>query len=239
MRIVLFMLLLAASALASASVDVMTFRDAEQEQAYRQLTAQLRCPKCQNNSIADSSAMIAVDMRQKVYDLLQAGNSPQQVVDYMVARYGNFVTYDPPLTLFTALLWLLPAAVVVAGCGAIYARSRKRVSTAPQPPQPERTAAPRNLWWLTPCVALALGIGVYSYLHTGGYRQVMQMQAAAAATPALLARLENPRAAPLDLAELRQLELGLRTRLLQGEGDRQQSIVLSRITALLATEESH
>jgi len=239
MKIVLFMLLLAASALASASGEVMTFRDAEQEQAYRQLTAQLRCPKCQNNSIADSSAMIAVDMRQKVYDLLQAGNSPQQVVDYMVARYGNFVTYDPPLTPFTALLWLLPAAVVVAGCGVIYARSRKRVSTAPQPPQPEMPAAPRNLWWLTPCVALALGIGVYSYLHTGGYRQVMQMQAAAAATPALLARLENPRAAPLDLAELRQLELGLRTRLLQGEGDRQQSIVLSHITALLATEESH
>lgn len=237
MRIILF-ILLALSAFASASSEVMTFGDAQQEQAFRQLTAQLRCPKCQNNSIADSSAMIAVDMRQKVYDLLQAGNSPQQVVEYMVARYGNFVTYDPPFTPFTALLWLLPAAAVLAGCGAIYARSRRRVSPVPQSAQPQATIASRSLWWLTPSAALALGIGVYSYLHTGGYRQVMQMQAAVAATPALLARLESPRAAPLDLAELRQLELGLRTRLLQGEGDRQQSRVLSQITALLATEAS-
>ena len=237
MRIILLMLLLALPVLVSASSEVMTFRDAEQEQAWRQLTAQLRCPKCQNNSIADSSAMIAVDMRQKVYDLLQEGKSPQQVVDYMVARYGNFVTYDPPFTPFTTLLWILPGTVVLAGCGAIYIRSRRRASPAPQPPEPEGAGRPLNLWRLIPAAALALGIGFYSYWQTGGYRQVAQMRAAAAAAPGLLARLENPRAEPLDLVGLRQLELGLRARLLQGEGDRQQAKVLSQIAALLAEEE--
>lgn len=238
MRFMLFILLLALSAVASASSEVMTFRDAEQEQAWRQLTAQLRCPKCQNNSIADSSATIAIDMRRKVYDLLQEGKTPREVVDYMVARYGNFVTYDPPFTPATALLWILPAAAVVAGCGVIYTRSRRRAFPAPQPPEPEVVSRPLNPWRLTFGLALALGIGLYSYGQTGGYRQVAQMRAAVAATPALMSRLENPRAEPLDLAGLRQLELGLRARRLQGEGDPQQARVLSHIAALLAEEEA-
>ncbi len=91
----------------------MPFKD-EAEQQFRQLTEQLRCPKCQNNSIADSNAMIATDMRRRVYDLMQEGKSRRNV-DYMVARYGNFVTYDPPLTPLTVLLWVLPLAAIVAG----------------------------------------------------------------------------------------------------------------------------
>ncbi|EBP4394378.1 cytochrome c-type biogenesis protein CcmH [Salmonella enterica subsp. enterica] len=115
---VMLMLALVISGSARATTDVMPFKDEAQEQQFRQLTEQLRCPKCQNNSIADSNAMIATDMRRRVYDLMQEGKSRQEIIDYMVARYGNFVTYDPPLTPLTVLLWVLPlAAIVAVGAG--------------------------------------------------------------------------------------------------------------------------
>ncbi len=109
-----------------AAIDTWQFKDEAQEQQFRQLTEQLRCPKCQNNSIADSNAMIASDMRQKVYELQQQGQSKQQIIDYMVARYGHFVTYEPPLTPSTLVLWLLPALFVTGGVLVIVKRARKR-----------------------------------------------------------------------------------------------------------------
>ncbi|EEH4704957.1 cytochrome c-type biogenesis protein CcmH [Salmonella enterica] len=112
---VMLMLALVIAGSARATTDVMPFKDEAQEQQFRQLTEQLRCPKCQNNSIADSNAMIATDMRRRVYDLMQEGKSRQEIIDYMVARYGNFVTYDPPLTPLTVLLWVLPLAAIVPG----------------------------------------------------------------------------------------------------------------------------
>lgn len=119
------MLVLVIAGSARATTDVMPFKDEAQEQQFRQLTEQLRCPKCQNNSIADSNAMIATDMRRRVYDLMQEGKSRQEIIDYMVARYGNFVTYDPPLTPLTVLLWVLPLAAIVAGGWIIVARARR------------------------------------------------------------------------------------------------------------------
>ena len=127
MRLLLSVLMLLFSANALATIDVMQFKDETQEQQFRQLTEQLRCPKCQNNSIADSNSMIATDLRQKVYELMQEGKSQKEIVDYMVARYGNFVTYDPPLTPLTVLLWVLPVAAIGAGGWIIVARSRRRV----------------------------------------------------------------------------------------------------------------
>ncbi|OUY67494.1 cytochrome c-type biogenesis protein CcmH, partial [Klebsiella pneumoniae] len=100
-----------------AAIDTWQFKDEAQEQAFREITSQLRCPKCQNNSIADSNAMIAADMRQKVYELMQQGKTKGQIVDYMVARYGHFVSYEPPLTAGTVLLWLGPGLFVLAGAG--------------------------------------------------------------------------------------------------------------------------
>ena len=110
------------------AIDAYQFKDEAQEQQFRQLTEQLRCPKCQNNSIADSNAMIAADMRQKVYELMQQGQNKQQIIDYMVARYGHFVTYEPPVTPGTLILWLLPALFVVGGAVVIVRRSRKRAA---------------------------------------------------------------------------------------------------------------
>ncbi|CNK65770.1 cytochrome c-type biogenesis protein [Yersinia kristensenii] len=112
---------------AFAAIDTYTFSSVEQEQQYRELTEQLRCPKCQNNSIADSNATIAADMRGKVYELMQQGNSKPQIIDYMVARYGNFVTYEPPVTPATLILWVGPALFVLIGAIIVVLRARRRV----------------------------------------------------------------------------------------------------------------
>ncbi len=125
------MLILLASLLFSTlvladNIDTYAFDSVTQEQQYRHLTASLRCPKCQNNSIADSNSMIAGDMRLKVYQLLREGQTPEQVKAWMVARYGNFVSYQPPLTASTLILWVGPALFVVGGALVIILRSRKR-----------------------------------------------------------------------------------------------------------------
>lgn len=109
-----------------AAIDTLQFDSVAQEEQYRDLTASLRCPKCQNNSIADSNAMIAADMRLKVYELMKQGQSRQQIIDYMVARYGNFVTYEPPVTPSTLILWVGPALFVLLGGLIIILRSRQR-----------------------------------------------------------------------------------------------------------------
>ncbi|WP_165460029.1 cytochrome c-type biogenesis protein [Atlantibacter sp.] len=116
-----------------AAIDTYQFKDEAQEQQFRELTAQLRCPKCQNNSIADSNAMIASDMRQKVYELQQQGQTQKQIIDYMVARYGNFVTYEPPVTPGTVVLWLLPALFILGGIIVVVRRARKGQQRDSQP----------------------------------------------------------------------------------------------------------
>jgi hypothetical protein len=130
-KILFFLTALFCSVSAWASIDVLNFTSQEQEKEYQQLTQELRCPQCQNNNIADSNATIAVDMRAKVFELLQEGKSKQQVVDYMVQRYGNFVTYDPPLTAATIMLWVLPLLLVLFGI-ALVLRRRPKIQNAMQ-----------------------------------------------------------------------------------------------------------
>lgn len=110
-----------------AAIDALDFSSAQQEKDYHSLTQELRCPQCQNNNIVDSNASIAVDMRHKVFELLQQGQSKQQIVDYMVARYGNFVTYDPPLTPATSMLWLMPFLLALLGVLMLWRKKPKVV----------------------------------------------------------------------------------------------------------------
>lgn len=84
------------------------FEDEQKAQRFRQLAEDLRCPKCQNQNLADSNAPVAIDLRDKVYELLQQDKTDEQIVDYLVARYGDFVRYNPPFRLDTLLLWLGP-----------------------------------------------------------------------------------------------------------------------------------
>ncbi|QIU89235.1 cytochrome c-type biogenesis protein [Yokenella regensburgei] len=139
MRVVLMMLLAGMlSFQALAAIDTYAFKNEAQEQQFRQLTGQLRCPKCQNNSIADSNSMIAADMRKKVWQLMQEGQSNQQIIDYMVARYGNFVTYEPPVTPSTIILWQLPSLFVLGGVAVVIRLSRRPRKTALTPQEQAR-----------------------------------------------------------------------------------------------------
>jgi len=113
------------ASVAFAAIEIHEFDTLEQELQFKELGDTLRCPKCQNNTIADSNAELAVDLREKVYEMTKAGKSKQEIIDYMIARYGNFVTYNPPFTVATSILWLGPIAVVLFGFGFIFVRSRK------------------------------------------------------------------------------------------------------------------
>ena len=124
----LFLTALLFSSMAFSTIDALNFTSPQQESDYHQLTQSLRCPQCQNNNIADSNATIAVDMRGKVFELLQEGKSKNDVVDYMVARYGNFVTYDPPMTASTLVLWIAPLLLVLLGVVFLLKRKPKAQS---------------------------------------------------------------------------------------------------------------
>mgnify|MGYP001180471098 CR=1 FL=1 len=98
-----------------AAIDPYTFSSAADQARYRALVDELRCPMCQNQNIADSDAPIARDLRQQVYQMLAQGQSDGQIIDYLVARYGDFVRYDPPLKPATWLLWLGPPVLLLLG----------------------------------------------------------------------------------------------------------------------------
>ena len=92
------------------------------------LTSELRCLVCQNQSLADSHADLAIDLRNQVRNQMQAGKSDAEIRDYMVARYGDFVLYDPPFKSSTLLLWAGPFALLLVGLLglAAYVRGRRR-----------------------------------------------------------------------------------------------------------------
>ncbi|WP_230961254.1 cytochrome c-type biogenesis protein CcmH [Psychrosphaera haliotis] len=108
----------------STSGEIIKFKDDAQKSAYQELVMELRCPKCQNQNIADSNAVIARDMRVKTKALLDEGYSRQQVIDYMVDRYGQFAHYQPPMTIATSMLWILPGAFVLFGIIVLIRRSQ-------------------------------------------------------------------------------------------------------------------
>lgn len=91
-----------------------------------ELSHKLRCLVCQNQSIAESNAPLALDLRDQVREQLSAGKSKEDVVDYLVDRYGDFVLYEPPFKATTALLWLGPAALLLGGGGWLAFRLRRR-----------------------------------------------------------------------------------------------------------------
>ncbi|MEE2000077.1 cytochrome c-type biogenesis protein CcmH [Alkalimonas sp. MEB108] len=111
-RLLALCLLLSSFALL-AGQEILPFEDDAKRQLYQELVQQLRCPQCQNQNIADSNAVVSIDMRNKTYELVQQGHSKQEVIDFMVDRYGNFVHYSPPLNPLTLLLWVLPVLMLV------------------------------------------------------------------------------------------------------------------------------
>ncbi|ASP40971.1 cytochrome c-type biogenesis protein CcmH [Bacterioplanes sanyensis] len=128
----LALLWLPLTALAVVDGHKYPFDDAEKAERFRQLAEDLRCPKCQNQNLADSNAPVAVDLRDKVYELLQEDQSDEQIVDYLVARYGDFVRYNPPFRLDTLLLWIGPLLAMLFGIG-LLVLIRRGQNAAPKP----------------------------------------------------------------------------------------------------------
>lgn len=114
-------LLLCAGMVASASV----FAKADLESQVQHVSEQLRCLVCQNQSIADSHAKLAQDLRREARQQLSTGRTEREVIDFMVQRYGDFVLYQPPFDPRTWLLWLGPFALLLAGLSALVVQSRK------------------------------------------------------------------------------------------------------------------
>ena len=122
------------SGMAWAAIDTYEFASEAERLRFRTLTFELRCPKCQNQNIADSDAPIAMDLRQEIYRMMGEDQSDEQIVDYLVARYGDFVLYNPPVEARTLLLWYGPWALLGGGLLVlliIVVRKRK-VENAPQ-----------------------------------------------------------------------------------------------------------
>lgn len=141
----LLLVLLALAGVAQA-IDPLPFRDAAEESRFRALTAELRCVMCQNQSLADSNAGIAADLRREVLDLMHAGKTDDEIKSFLVERYTDFVLYNPPLRSDTLLLWLGPAAVLGIGLIAVVLIIRRR-SAALSGGATRKTDAPASEEW--------------------------------------------------------------------------------------------
>ncbi|ROR07912.1 cytochrome c-type biogenesis protein CcmH [Erwinia sp. JUb26] len=289
--IVLALMLLSTAALAD-SIDTRQFDSVSQEQQYRHLTESLRCPKCQNNSIADSNSTIAADMRLKVYELLRQGQTPEQIKAWMIDRYGNFVSYQPPVQPSTLILWAGPLLFIVMGALVIVLRGRQRSGAAgtgtasqrvrgsqcydvgqmepnaerqatefarapslpsasgladgglmsPPPCDPASrnpvlteppTAQPLSRWALLPGGVLLAVISVGFYLKIGGLPQVLAWQQVKSELPALRRQVMDPQAAPLNVEQLVQLALGIRSELQREPHNLNDWMMLGRLGMVL------
>jgi len=109
-----------------AVIETYEFSSPELEQRYRRLSTELRCPKCQNQNIADSNAPIAQDLRKLLHHQLEAGASDEEIFTFMVARYGEFVLYRPRYGGVTSTLWLAPFLMLTAGSVFLFVLIRGR-----------------------------------------------------------------------------------------------------------------
>ncbi|MAR91122.1 MAG: cytochrome c-type biogenesis protein CcmH [Pseudomonadales bacterium] len=132
MRQLLWLLVWASSG-ALATINAYDFDNPEQEQQFRQLITELRCPKCQNQNISDSNAGLAKDIKDRAYRLIQEGRSNDQITQYMVDRYGDFITYRPPLKPSTWFLWFGPFVVTML---AVLVLLALKLRNRPRPPAP-------------------------------------------------------------------------------------------------------
>lgn len=120
------LLVLLGSAAAHANLESFDFSGRVSEQRYRALIEQLRCLVCQNESLEASNAELAGDLREEIYEMMAKGQSDQEVIDFLIARYGDFVLYNPPLRPSTYFLWFGPFALLILAGFALYRSVHRR-----------------------------------------------------------------------------------------------------------------
>jgi cytochrome c-type biogenesis protein CcmH len=125
-----FALMLWISASAFARIDTYEFSSPGQEALYQELIQELRCLVCQNQNIADSNAELAKDLRRKTYEMVRKDQDKDQIVNFMVARYGDFVMYKPPFKSSTLILWLGPVVIFILGLLMLIRIIRRRPANA-------------------------------------------------------------------------------------------------------------
>ncbi|WP_420825843.1 cytochrome c-type biogenesis protein [Thiocystis violacea] len=123
---------LLAGAAQAFTLEEFTFEDPARAEEFRDLIGELRCLVCQNESLAGSQAGVAQDLRKEVYRMMQEGQSRQDVVDFLVSRYGDFVLYEPPIRPSTYILWFGPFLFVGFG-GFMLLRTLRRKRAEPEP----------------------------------------------------------------------------------------------------------
>ena len=106
--------------------EPLVFENQQQQDRFDQLTKELRCLVCQNQNLADSDAQLAHDLRREVHELLQTGRSDEEIKQFLVDRYGDFVLYRPPVQKNTYLLWLAPLVLLLIGAWILRTSIRKR-----------------------------------------------------------------------------------------------------------------
>ena len=148
MRLIALIAMLLFACAAAAGDALPTVADPVTNKRAVNLAEQLRCLVCQNQSIADSNAELAVDLRRQINEQIAQGRSDGEIVDFMVQRYGEFVLYRPPFNAVTLLLWLGPALLLAAGLTVLFYNVRRRRAqrderplTADQQQQAERLLA--------------------------------------------------------------------------------------------------
>ncbi len=126
MKILVLSVLLCWMPLGWAAVDAKQFDNPQQEKVYNDLISELRCLVCQNQNIADSNAALAGDLRRQVYEMIQQGKTRQEIVDYMLDRYGDYVLYRPPFRVKTGLLWIGPFLFLAIGIVVVVLYTKRR-----------------------------------------------------------------------------------------------------------------
>lgn len=121
--------MLLASTLAQA-VEIRQFADAEKQERYESLVKVLRCLVCQNQSLADSDADLAKDLRDEVFNIIQSGKNDEEAIKFLTDRYGDFVLYRPPVKPITSLLWIGPFLLLFGGGIFLWRQARRRSAAA-------------------------------------------------------------------------------------------------------------
>ena len=124
----------ASSTMSFAAIETYQFSNTQDEIRYQKMIAELRCLVCQNQNLADSNAELAQDLRAKTFEMINAGASNNEIAEFMVARYGDFVLYRPPLKGQTLLLWIGPFGILLIALTVFFitvrrSQSKEKLST--------------------------------------------------------------------------------------------------------------